>query len=244
MPMGANTTGMIKWNGMSGPDKVKLFDRLAVIYEKLEYPEELQTPGITNAYSIQFASKRKEKINKMSIEGVFGLDKVRVAQAALVNVKNVFKNINGGVDINIFCRAALNTKFGTIKNAIKVEDNSMVDISHNEDQVTLIMFWASWCKVSQAKMAEVQKMLNENNKKWGDKVRVMALSVDQDQPKLRAYIEEKKLNNIEHYNVRYKECKAMQFFGVKQIPLCVLLNKEGKLVFTGRPNWRVLNQDI
>ena len=76
MMMGANNPNMLKWNGMDSKTKQEYFVRLSTIYEKLNYPEELQVPLITNAYSIQFASKKKEKINRMDVEGIFPLEKI------------------------------------------------------------------------------------------------------------------------------------------------------------------------
>lgn len=86
--------------------------------------------------------------------------------------------MNGGVNINIFCRAAVNTKLDVIKNAIKVADGTKTDIAHVDDQVTVLLFWASWCKVSMSIMDGFNKMLKDNKAKWGDKVRVIACSID------------------------------------------------------------------
>ena len=49
---------------------------------------------------------------------------------------------------------------------------------------------------------------------------------------------------MEHYNVKNKQCPAIPYFGVKQIPYVVLVNKEGKIAFIGHPSWRRLDEDI
>ena len=52
------------------------------------------------------------------------------------------------------------------------------------------------------------------------------------------------MTEFEHYNVKNENCKAIQYFGVKQIPLCVLIDKQGKIAFLGHPTWRRIDEDI
>ena len=74
-------------------------------------------------------------------------------------------------------------------------------------------------------MVEMQKMIAEKKNKWGDKVRFVAISIDQDLAKWRKFIEEKKLTEFDHYNCRYKECRAMHYFGVRKVPLAFIIDK-------------------
>ena len=94
-------------------------------------------------------------------------------------------------------------------------------------------------------MEEAQKMLVANKKKWCNQVRVIALSIDQDKARCKAHIEgPAQLTEFEHYNVKSNACNAIPYFGVKQIPLCVLVDKEGKIAFIGHPTWRRIDEDI
>lgn len=58
----------------------------------------------------------------------------------------------------------------------------MVSIVHHEGEVILLDFWATWCPPCQAPMAHNQDMLAlaANKEKWGGKVRIIGLSIDQD----------------------------------------------------------------
>jgi len=50
-------------------------------------------------------------------------------------------------------------------------------------------------------MAHNQHMLEKREEDWGDKVRIVGLSVDKDMNKLKDHIEKEKWHKIEHYNV-------------------------------------------
>ena len=91
---------------------------------------------------------------------------------------------------------------GLLNHVRKVLENGTVSINHEQDEVLLICFWASWCKFSKEPLAGIQKMIDERKKKWGDKVRVFALSIDQDWQKNKEAIAEQGLTGFEHYNVK------------------------------------------
>lgn len=69
--------------------------------------------------------------------------------------------------------------YKTIKGITTLDDTETpVDLEHKEGEVLLIDFWATWCPPCQAPMAHNQKMLEENEEKWGDKVKIIGLSID------------------------------------------------------------------
>lgn len=51
-------------------------------------------------------------------------------------------------------------------------------------------------------------MLEKRAADWGDKVRIIGLSVDQDMDALKNRIEDKKWLKVEHYNVKNGVCTA------------------------------------
>jgi len=57
-------------------------------------------------------------------------------------------------------------------------------------------------------MAHNQHMLETRASDWGDKVRIVGLSVDQDMDALKNHVEEQKWLKIEHYNVKNGVCTA------------------------------------
>jgi hypothetical protein len=70
-------------------------------------------------------------------------------------------------------------------------------------------------------------------------VRVIALSIDQDVEKQKQAIAERGYGDFEHYNLKANtDCKAALYFGVKKIPYCSLIDKQGKVAFLGHPGNR------
>ena len=63
-------------------------------------------------------------------------------------------------------------------------------------------------------MAHNQEMLEHNKSTWGDKVRIIGLSLDQDMNKLKSHITAKGWTSVEHYLAANGSCEADQEFEV------------------------------
>jgi hypothetical protein len=89
-------------------------------------------------------------------------------------------------------------------------------------------------------------MLETRGADWGDKVRIVGLSLDDadDMDELKNYVEEKKWLKIEHYNVKNGVCTAGKDHGIKGIPFVFLVDTHGKIVFKGHPSKCKLEEDI
>jgi len=92
-------------------------------------------------------------------------------------------------------------------------------------------------------MAHNQHML-ETRKDWGDKVRIIGLSIDNDVATVKDHIENKKWTAVEHYHVRHAGCTVSQEYGSSGVPHVCLIDTTGKIVFKGHPASRKLEEDI
>ena len=86
-------------------------------------------------------------------------------------------------EVEIGCSYGVGKKMGVIENAdaiyIKEEKkNDKVTVKHEAGQVLLLDFWATWCPPCQKPMAHNQEMLRNREKDWGDRVRLIGLSID------------------------------------------------------------------
>jgi len=87
-------------------------------------------------------------------------------------------------------------------------------------------------------------MLEKRGGDWGDRVRLIGLSIDQDYNKLVSHIEEKNWTKVEHYHVRNGKCTADNEYGVQGVPHVLLVDTNGTIVFMGHPASRKLEEDI
>ena len=67
---------------------------------------------------------------------------------------------------------------GVIQQASLVLKEGETNIEHVQGQVILYDFWATWCGPCQKPMAHNQEMLSHNKETWGDRVRIIGLSLD------------------------------------------------------------------
>jgi len=124
---------------------------------------------------------------------------------------------------------------GVIENVNKVMEDGECGITQGEGEVLFLDFWATWCPPCQAPMAHNHKMLEENKEKWGGKVRIIGLSIDNDAATVKNHINTKGWTNVEHYHVRNGKCTADKEFGVQGVPHTALVDTNGKIVFMGHP---------
>jgi len=58
------------------------------------------------------------------------------------------------------------------------DDKTELIIKHTEGEVMMIDFWATWCPPCQKPMQHNEDMLTNNGERWGDKVKIIGLSID------------------------------------------------------------------
>lgn len=107
-----------------------------------------------------------------------------------------------------------------------------MEIVHNQGEVILLDFWASWCPPCQKPMQHNQDMLAKRED-WKGKVRIIGNSIDQDETKLRNHIKTKGWTSVEHY--RNADSTGSDEFGAEGVPHVALIDTEGKIVFIGHP---------
>lgn len=93
-------------------------------------------------------------------------------------------------------------------------------------------------------MAHNQEMLTKNN--WGDKVRIVGVSVDDDVDVIKQRVESKGWQKVEHLTLNGwdGEHRLIKTFGVSGIPFVALTNTKGEIVFTGHPSSINLEEKI
>jgi len=79
-------------------------------------------------------------------------------------------------------------------------------------------------------------MLEKRKADWGDKVRIVGVSIDQSKEKMVEHVNNKKWNSVEHYWRSKSDCSEV--YGVSGVPHVLLLDTKGRIVFKGHPATR------
>lgn len=138
--------------------------------------------------------------------------------------------------VEIKCTVKLGYQFPDIAEVDRPLKEEGLTISHTPGTVMLVDFWATWCGPCQAPMAHNQEMLVKNESKWGDKVKIVGLSLDKEVMALVNRIKEKGWTKVDHYILPGGfQHPGPVSYGLQGIPFVVLVDKKGKIVYTGHP---------
>lgn len=183
-----------------------------------------------------------QKVTKLSVAKDLKEDQADLADKFKEAVKPIIDG-KSGIEINVQAKLGVGCQYKTITDITKMDSEDPVNLEHVKGQVWMIDFWATWCPPCQAPMAHNQEMLEKRKADWGDDVRIIGLSIDQDKEKLKSHVSSKGWTTVEHY-FRGKS-DASKTYDVNGVPHVMLIDKEGKIVFKGHPASRKnLEQDF
>lgn len=168
------------------------------------------------------------------ITGEFPPEKKDDAEKLTAKFKEVLANVSD-VKVDITCKIGVGCQFAPIKNVNKVLEEGECDVTHAEGEVLLLDFWATWCPPCQKPMGHNQEMLETHGAKWGGKVRLIGLSIDNEAGTVKSHVTAKKWTNVEHYHVRNGKCTGDKEWGVAGVPHVAIVDTKGKVVFMGHP---------
>lgn len=222
------------WAEHTAEEKKNVYESLAKVYAEAGHPKQLKNPTQTAEYvNILMANQKQEAVRPLAITGEFGPDDEQIVNDITPKIKECLANVKDA-KVSISTKRGVGASMGVIKSVNKL-DGTECDVTHEQGQVLLLDFWATWCPPCQGPMAHNQKMLEEHGEKWGGKVRLIGLSIDQTAQKVKDHVENKKWTSVEHYHVRNGKCVADKEFGVQGVPHVAIVDTTGKIVFVGHP---------
>ncbi len=97
-------------------------------------------------------------------------------------------------------------------------------------KVTVVEFWAEWCPPCKSTLA----WLGEAQKKYGDKVQILGIAVESEEPNIRAMVDSLKLP---YPNAMGSPDIATKFGDIVSVPTLFVFDRNGKTVrvFYGAP---------
>jgi len=128
--------------------------------------------------------------------------------------------------------------FGDYGEIDNVFDEGKSHLQHKAGEVLLVDVWATWCGPCQRPMQHNQEMLEKNEAVWGDKVRIVAVSVDEEKEVIATRVNSRKWTKIQHLTLLgWKgDHHLIKNFSITGIPFVCLVDKFGKIAFTGHPS--------
>lgn len=99
-------------------------------------------------------------------------------------------------------------------------------LAANAGRPTLVMLWATWCPSCKQQIPELEQL----EKTHGDKVNIIALSVDENRKALERYLEKKPMA----LTVAWGDQQIARDHNVEAIPTLLIFDKSGKKIF-GQP---------
>lgn len=97
-----------------------------------------------------------------------------------------------------------------------------VTLEHKQGEVWFIDFWATWCPPCQAPMAHNQKMLEEHGDKWGDKLKIICISIDKTAEAVVKHTDSKGWTKPIHYHRAESDCSKQ--YSVNGVPHVMLID--------------------
>ena len=99
-------------------------------------------------------------------------------------------------------------------------------LAANTGKPTLVMLWATWCPSCKQQIPEMEQL----QKTHGDKVNIIAMSVDENRKALERYLDKKPMA----LTVAWGDQQIARDHNVEAIPTLLIFDKSGKKIF-GQP---------
>jgi peroxiredoxin len=106
-------------------------------------------------------------------------------------------------------------------------DGKMVSLKESLGKITIVDFWASWCKPCRAENPNVVALYNEFHAKG---LNIIGVSLDRDAAAWKEAITADGLTWTEVSNLKFWQNPIAQKYNVKSIPATFLLDANGKII--------------
>ncbi|KAL4470129.1 hypothetical protein ABPG72_016666 [Tetrahymena utriculariae] len=233
----------------SKSNQIKQIEFLQEIFGKSSFSKRWQLEYGTQKSWSTSQNYQDERTLKISVrpqneEEVNELDNI---QQKIIEQGRSQEDVYGQLqEVEIDRGLAVGEKFPHYTKVLSVADESEGEIKHQEGEVILLDVWATWCGPCQRPMQHNQDMLSKNEEKWAGKVRIIAVSVDDNKKDVQDRINQKNWNKITHFKLNGWDAghPIIKDFSIQGIPFVALVDQQGIINYTGHPSTVNLEERI
>lgn len=134
-----------KWEEHTDEEKQTVLEGVAKVYAEAGHPDRLKPPSWTSEYvNILMAGTNQEAKRPLGITGEFAADQADLAIDLNLKIKAAVANV-ADARVGISSKRGVGDAMGDICSVNKVFEDGECDVKHEEGQVLLLDFWATWC---------------------------------------------------------------------------------------------------
>jgi len=124
---------------------------------------------------------------------------------AMKTFKETFASIMEGIDpktavTEIEVKKKPGEDYVQVNEVQNISTGDVTSIEHKPRQVILVDIWATWCPPCQKPMGHNQHMLETRGEEWGDRVRIIGVSIDNTVEAVKKHVKEKGWEKVEHFH--------------------------------------------
>lgn len=221
---------------MTSVSEMSAEDRQALVQRIGEVVKKHQLEGVKVETSRETVCQLNAPVMQdnfsISVEKSYPPEMKEKVDAFKKDVDEVVKDVKG-VKMNVGVKLGPGCMYDPIKKIVPIKGGEPITLEHTKGEVWLIDFWATWCPPCQKPMAHNEEMLTKRGADWGDKVKIIGISIDKDAETVVKHVESKDWQRPIHYWRGESDCS--QQYAVSGVPNVMIIDTNGKIVFKGHP---------